>query len=84
MSQAFREGWDRIFGPRPPVTIHACAFNLRNGMVIEVKLPSDLKFREVRRFAKFLTTYCDEWDPERGLPSLLFDDERVLTTGPRG
>jgi hypothetical protein len=47
MTAAFREGWERIFGPPPPEMLN-CPFNLRHGMVIGLELPSDLKLREVR------------------------------------
>ena len=76
MTAAFRAGWERIFGPPSPKMLN-CPFNLRRRMVLDISLPSDLKLREVRRFAQFLTTMCDDWDHERGLPALVFEDERT-------
>ncbi len=69
MSQAYREGWDRIFGPPPP-KIMSCSFPLRRDLMIIVELPSDLKLKDLRRFVQYLATMCDDWEVEMGLPVL--------------
>ena len=71
MSQAFREGWERVFGLRPPPKIVLCPFNLRRGLVIHVELPNDFCLRDLRRFVRYLATMCDDWEPEDGLPVLV-------------
>ena len=72
MGKAYRDGWEQVFGPKPAPKVTRHPFPLRRGMVINVELPSDLRLRDLRRFAQYLATMCDDWEPEMGLPVLMF------------
>ena len=76
MSQRYREGWELLFGPPPP-KMHQCLFNLRRGMIIDLNLPDDLKLADLHRFVQYLATMCDDWEPEMGLPKIIFPDTKT-------
>jgi hypothetical protein len=75
MSQAYREGWERTFGPKAPPELLRCPFPLRKGLIIHVELPRDLELRDLRRFVQYLATMSDDWEPEMGLPVLAFPEQ---------
>jgi len=74
-SAAYRDGWERIFGPPAP-KITSCPFPLRRGLTITVELPSDLKLADLRRFVWYLVTMCNDWEVEMGLPVLAFSENK--------
>ena len=54
MGNAYRDGWDRTFGPKESPRMLRCPFPLRRGLQIEVTLPAEgcrcatcVKLREV-------------------------------------
>lgn len=78
-SEAYRDGWERIFNPKPPVVMHRCPFPLRRGMQIELTLPSDLKLADLRRLVWYLVTMCDDWDVDGGFPSFAWPERPAAT-----
>jgi hypothetical protein len=79
MGKAYREGWERIFGPKSPKVI-SCPFNLRSDLTIRVDLPTDLHLADLRRFVWYLVTMCDDWEPWRGFPSFAWPEHGDKTT----
>jgi hypothetical protein len=77
-TKAYRDGWDRIFTPKPPRMLRT-PFPLRPGVQITVEIPADFNLRDLRRFVWYLATMCNDWEPEMGFPSLTWPmDERAL------
>ncbi|MGA9307322.1 MAG: hypothetical protein WBW31_18100 [Candidatus Sulfotelmatobacter sp.] len=77
MGNAYRDGWDRTFGPKESPRMLRCPFPLRRGLQIEVTLPDDLKLADLRRFVWYLVTMCDDWDEDDGFPSFAWPDRKT-------
>jgi hypothetical protein len=76
MSQAYRNGWDRVFAPKPPPRMITNPFPLRSGMRIPITTPSDMKLKDLPRLIYYLHTMCDDWRPEDGFPNLTLPGRR--------
>jgi hypothetical protein len=78
MSQAYREGWDRTFGPKPAPQLYTNQFRLRRDCQIPVTLPVDFNLHDLRRLVRNLATCCDDWEPDMGFPSVVFSQRDAL------
>ena len=76
MSQVYRDGWDRVFAPKPPPRMITAPFNLRRGMQVPVVIPEDLVLKDIRRLIYYLHTMCDDWGPDDGFPDLTLPGRR--------
>ena len=68
----YRDGWERVWGPKPAPEMIRTTFPLRPGMQIQVEIPRDLRLRDLARFVSFLVTMCDDWGPDDGVPAVRF------------
>lgn len=75
MSQAYRDGWDRVFRPKPPHMI-TNPLRLRPGVEIPITTPSDFKLKDLRRVVYYLHTMCEDWYPHDGFPDLTLPGRR--------
>ena len=75
MSRAFRDGWDRVFGPKPEPALRN-PFPLRRGVMMHYEIPADFNLADLRRLTQHLATMCHDWGPEMGFPDVVFPPEK--------
>lgn len=73
-TKAYRDGWERVFGPRTPVEMISNPFMLRHDLSIRYEIPRDFALRDLRRLVRHLATMCDDWEPEHGFPVLAWPE----------
>src|ERR1700687_4040388 len=71
-TEAYRDGWERTFAPRPTPKMLRCPFPLRRGMMIDLEVPSDLRLADLARLVSYLVTMCEDWDSDAGFPRFDF------------
>lgn len=75
VTAAFRDGWDRTFGPKLPKRrsqIICNPFPLRRDVTVHYEVPDDFTVADLQRFVRHLATMCSDWEPNLGFPTLTF------------
>jgi len=75
---AYRDGWERTFGPKPKATprIIRNPYPLRPGLDIRYEIPEDFTIQDLRRLTRHLSTMCSDWEPQMGVAEIAFPGER--------